>query len=114
MNDNGDLYDMYTITVNRESLNKLMSYFSQTGEVKIGVEKTGEISFQIPEESEISIVHINVIKELTDKIEELQHKMEATETKKDYEKMQVEQRCFIVTLSYLIKLFSEKLKTKPV
>ena len=106
-------FDFYTITVTRQHLDKLMGYFSEVGEVSLKVESTGEITFNIPKDSDIDIVEINVLKELIRKLTELHAEQEQVKTRtKRYKEIEHIKNCITVTMEYIVQIYADKLNTK--
>jgi len=73
--------DLYQITVNRETLNDLVSMLSQLHAINTVVGDDGEVSFDIPPNSKTTIKTINIIQDLAHIVvsfEQQQQKMEPT------------------------------------
>ena len=53
-------FDRYYLTVDRESLNEIMSALAMTGKVETVVDDTGDIAFNIPTQSKINVMSVNI------------------------------------------------------
>jgi hypothetical protein len=54
-------FERYRLTLNRESLNEVLSCLSSSGKVDVLVDAYGEVSFNIPPNAEIDVRSINII-----------------------------------------------------
>lgn len=110
MFDDLHLFDFYTITVTRDHLDKLMAYFSQIGEVTLGVESTGEVTFNIPKNSDINIVEINVFRELFRKVEKLEQEQQTLSLKsKRFKEIEQEKETIKNSIPILAEIFISKI-----
>jgi hypothetical protein len=65
-------FELYKLTVTRPMLNEIMNILSSNNHVDVMVNGDGNISFDIPESSEIEVRSYNIIKDMEDRAVGLQ------------------------------------------
>jgi hypothetical protein len=54
-------FERYRLLLNRESLNEVLSCLSTSGKIDVMVDEAGDVSFNVPINSEIDVKSINII-----------------------------------------------------
>jgi hypothetical protein len=105
-----DHFKTYLISIDRESLNTLMGHFSDLGFVDVGVESSGEISFNLSKNSKLNVNEINIVSELFNRIETLEKKMSGLkEGGSAYLKAEAKRDALILTIGEVIDIYKKKL-----
>ena len=99
--------DLFNIIVNREILEKLMHHLSDIDEVSLGVNKRGEVTFEIPPKSKLDIYTINPLDLVNDEINILYKKINKL-SEKSAIRAELEMR--MTNYIDLVEILEEKMK----
>ena len=64
-------HERYCLTLDRESLNEVLTFLSNKGKIETLVDEIGDISFNIPKNSEINVKSINIPEIMMGKLVEI-------------------------------------------
>jgi len=103
--------NVYTISFSREHLDKVFDLFRKAGIVEPLVEKTGEISLNIPKNFPIEITEVNILTELFDEMEKMEEiKSHYTSKDKKFKDLTAKQDGIFLAIDAIIKVYKRKLK----
>jgi hypothetical protein len=97
-------FELYRITLNRDSLNEFLTSMSTLGKIDIGVSKEGEVTFNIPIKSDISISSINIMDMLTKEVIRISQTADECEDEIELSEMEDELAAVQTTIELLSRL----------